>query len=266
MAQSNPFPPAFGKTSALPQAEADRLAELSSYEVLDTPPERQFDRIVALARVLFDTPISAITLVDQDRQWFKARSGLDAPETPREDSFCSHAMEHGDVFVVPDATQDGRFAENPLVLDGPKIRFYAGAPLRSPGGHNLGALCVISSDPRGDFSSDDRRRLQILASVVGNELELKRRAQQAHKMLFDRDLALREAQFKIKNSFEYATLLAEVQAADISTEKLSAIAVAAWQQYAEAGGVLMSSVKSLRERLSAADYVALTQAMPGFAM
>jgi hypothetical protein len=85
-------------------------------------------------------------------------------------------------------------------------------------------------------------------------------------MLFDRDLALREAQFKIKNSFEYATLLAEVQAADISTEKLSAIAVAAWQQYAEAGGVLMSSVKSLRERLSAADYVALTQAMPGFAM
>jgi GAF domain-containing protein len=266
MAQAAQTTPDLDDTRTQQDAEADRLAELATYGILDTAPETQFDRIVALARVLFDTPISAITLVDRDRQWFKARSGLDDTETPREDSFCSHAMEHGDVFVVPDATQDPRFAEKSNVVGGPNIRFYAGAPLRSPGGHNLGAMCVISSDPRGNFSSDDRRRLKILASIVGNELELKRRAQQAHKMLFDRDLALREAQFKIKNSFEYATLLAEVQAVDISTEKLAAVAVAAWQQYTEAGGVLMSSIKSLRQRLSAADYAELMKAMPGFAI
>ena len=251
---------------ARPQAytEDERLGELATYDLLDTPREAQFDRIVALARVLFDTPVSAITLVDADRQWFKAQEGLDVPETAREHSFCTHAMEHGDVFVVPDARQDPRFAANPLVLGSPNIRFYAGAALRSPGGHNLGAMCVISSDPRGDFSGDDRKKLSLLASIVGNEMELQRRAQQAHKMLYDKDFALREAHFHLKNNLDYASLLAEVQSTGVSTEKLTAIAISAWKQYNEAGGVLNKSIKSLRTRLTPAEYADLVEMMPGF--
>jgi GAF domain-containing protein len=253
-----------GPTEAL--GETERLAELQTYGILDTPPESQFDSIVALARVLFDTPISAISLVDRDRQWFKARSGLDDQETAREYSFCSHAMEHGDVFVVPDATADERFADNPLVTGAPNIRFYAGAALRSPAGHSLGAVCVISSDPRGDFPSEDRRKLSILARIVSNEMELKRRAQQAHKMMYDRDFALREAHYRLKNSLDYATLLAEVQAADMPTQTLAATAMAAWKQYSEAGGVLMAAVKGLRERMSAREYNELLGMMPGFGL
>ncbi len=246
--------------------EAARLADLQSYAILDTKREGQFDSIVALARVLFDTPIAAISLVDRDRQWFKAESGLDNDGGPREHSFCSHAMDHGAVFVVPDARLDARFADNPLVLGAPNIRFYAGAPLRSPGGHSLGAMCVISDHPRGDFSAEDRRKLEILANVVGNEMELKKQAQGAHKLLFDREMAMREAQFKLKNSLEYATLLADVQSAALSTEQLAAIAVSAWQHYTEAGAVVTGSVKTLRARMSAEQYRDLIAAMPGFSI
>jgi GAF domain-containing protein len=255
---ANPNPP------APDEAEAERLADLASYGILDTKPESEFDGIVALARVLFDTPIAAITLVDGDRQWFKAQAGLDVAQTAREDSFCSHAMENGGVFVVPDAQQDSRFSGNRLVTGEPNIRFYAGAPLRSANGHNLGAVCVISSDPRGEFSSGDRKKLEILANIVQNEMELKKRAQQAHKMLVDKDMALRDAHFRIKNSLEYATLLAEAQDAGTPTEKLAVLAMTAWKQYTEAGGILNSSVKALRERMSAAEYRDMLALMPGF--
>ena len=244
--------------------EADRLAELASYGIMDTPPEPQFDNIVALARALFDTPISTITLVDHDRQWFKARAGVDNSQGAREDSFCSHAMENQGVFVVPDAQLDPRFARNPLVTGAPNIRFYAGAPLRSAAGHNLGAVCVISPQPRDDFSSADKKKLEILADIVGNEMELKKQTQHAHKMLYEMDFAAREAQYHIKNSLDYATLLAEVQSDKLSTEQLTAFAMVAWKQYSEAGGVLMSSIKSLRTRLKAEDYRNLIDSMPGF--
>jgi two-component sensor histidine kinase len=244
--------------------EADRLSELNSYKLLDTPPEHQFDSIVGLARVLFDTPMAAITLVDADRQWFKARSGIDDEQHAREHSFCNHAMRDNGTFVVADARTDPRFAENPLVRGAPNIRFYAGAPLRSPSGHDLGAVCVISPNPRDDFSVADRRKLEILASIVGNEMELRRRATNAHKMLYDQDLALREAHYRIKNSLDYASLLADVQSEDMTTPKLAAIAMAAWKQYSEAGGVLTSSIKSLRARMTTAEYNDLLDMMPGF--
>jgi len=244
--------------------ETARLAELNSYGLLDTPAETQFDRIVTLARALFDTPISAISLVDRDRQWFKAREGLEDTETAREQSFCAHAMEQGEVFVVPDASLDPRFAAFPNVTGAPHIRFYAGARLRSPAGHPLGALCVISQNPRGDFSAEDRGKLAILANIVSNEMELKRQASHANRALMDRDMALREAHYKFKNTMEYATLLAEVQSDEASTVQLSTIAMAAWKQYSEAGAVLTASIKSLRSRLSKADYAALLANMPGF--
>ena len=257
-----PFPP----ITAAADREAARLAELQRYDILDTPPEVQFDRIVSLARMLFDTPIATITLIDRDRQWFKAKSGVDDQEGPRSQSFCSQAMEGDGIFFVPDAQLDPRFAENAYVVGEPHIRFYAGAPLRSANGHSLGAVCVISPDARPEFSADDRRKLQVLASIVGNEMELRKRAQHAHKLMFDKDLALREAHFRIKNSLDYATLLAEIQSDDMSTEQLSALAMTAWKQYTEAGAVLNGSIKALRERMPAKDYREMLASMPGFSM
>ena len=245
--------------------EAARLAELKRYDILDTPAEEQFDRIANLARVLFDTPMASITLVDRDRQWFKAKVGLEDDETSRDVSFCSRAMETEGVFVVPNATEDARFADNALVTGGPGIRFYAGAPLRGANGQNLGAVCVISPTPRDDFSAADQDKLKVLARIVETELELRLRAKQAHKAMFDKDLALREAHYRIRNSLDYANLLAEVQSEDMTTEKLSVLAMAAWKQYSEAGAVLNSSIKALRQRMPVKDYRDLLDNMPGFA-
>jgi GAF domain-containing protein len=246
--------------------EADRLAELAAYQVLDTPGEPQFDRIVELARVLFEAPSASISLIDRDRQWLKARAGMDRQEMSRQDSFCTHTIAGEDVFVVADARADPRFAENPLVVGDPNIRFYAGAPLRTPSGHNLGALCVISPDARAGFSHTDARRLEILASIVGNELDLRRQALEAQKAAADPELNLREAQLRLKNSVDYADLLAEVSSPDIGTAQLAAVVLAAWQQYTEAGAVLSRSIRALRERLPAAEYRELMAALPGFAV
>jgi hypothetical protein len=257
-----PFPPA----TAAADREAARLAALARYDILDTPPEVQFDRIVTLARMLFDTPVALITLVDHDRQWFKAKSGIDDQEGPRTQSFCSQAMEGEGVFFVPDAQLDPRFADNMYVVGEPRIRFYAGAPLRSADGHSLGAVCVISPDARPEFSADDQRKLHVLASIVGNEMELRQRAQSAHKLMFDQDLALREAHYRIKNSLDYATLLAEINEAGMTTDQLVALAMTAWKHYSEAGAILNGSVKALRQKMPAQEYRDMLDAMPGFGM
>lgn len=132
----------------LPTNEQDRLEALRAYEVMDTAPEADFDDLVEVASRVFEVPIALITLVDEERQWFKARVGLDAPETPRDHAFCAHAILSNETLVVPDATDDARFVDNPLVTADPSIRFYAGAPLLTPEGHGLGTLCVIDSEPR----------------------------------------------------------------------------------------------------------------------
>ena len=252
--------------TAAAKRERERLTELRRYDILDSPPEQQFNRIASLARVLFDTPIAAITLVDHDRQWFKASIGLDTQQTSREDSFCNRAMENDGVFVVPDAQADLRFSNNPLVTGGPHIRFYAGAALRSSSGASLGAVCVISDTPREDFSAADQGKLKVLPSIVETEMELRLRARQAHQAMFDKDLALREAHYRIRNSLDLANLLSEVQAADMTTEKLSVVAMAAWKQYSEAGAVLNGAVKALRARMPAKEYRELIEDMPGFVM
>jgi GAF domain-containing protein len=249
-----------------PFSEHERLSEVTRYAILDTPAEEQFDRIAALARVLFDTPIAAITLVDQDRQWFKSQLGLKVQQTPRVDSFCNHAMENEGVFVVADARADVRFAANPLVTDGPHIRFYAGAPLRSSNGANLGAVCVISDTPREDFTAAEQGKLQVLASIVETEMELRLRARVAHKAMFDKDMAMREAHSRIKNSLDLADLLSDLQSANMTTEKLSVVAMAAWKQYSDAGTVLSTAVRSLRARMPATAYRELIESMPGFSM
>ena len=152
--------------------EIDRLAALVRYGVLDTAPEESFDRLTRMACRLFDMPICLVSLVDSSRQWFKSRQGLDAEETARDISFCTHAIMHDDVMIVPDALEDQRFKDNPLVVDDPHIRFYAGAPLEVNGGHRIGTLCVIDREPR-EFSPAQAELLADLAHIVVDELELR---------------------------------------------------------------------------------------------
>ncbi|MDT0188618.1 GAF domain-containing protein, partial [Microbacterium sp. ARD31] len=135
-------------TSPIPprQHESRRLAALHRLQLLDTPPDPAFERIAQLAQTLFDVPIALISLLDEDRQWFKARCGLDVPGTPREQAFCNYTILHDSVFVVPDARSHADFALNPLVTGEPFIRFYAGAPLVVAPEIRLGSLCIIDKE------------------------------------------------------------------------------------------------------------------------
>jgi EAL domain-containing protein (putative c-di-GMP-specific phosphodiesterase class I) len=158
----------------LSEKERARLLSLNSYDILDTPPEEVFDEFARIAASIVGTPVALVSLVDGHRQWFKANVGLTATETPRDVAFCAHAIGSVDVFVIPDALKDERFVHNPLVTDGPKIRFYAGAPLITSEGQALGTLCVIDYVPR-QISLEQSNALQILSRHVMAQLELRRR-------------------------------------------------------------------------------------------
>ena len=149
--------------------EVERIIDLRALEILDTPAEERFDRITRIAQRLFDVPIALVSLVDEDRQWFKSRLGVDATETSREVSFCAHAILDDRILLVPDATSDERFQDNPLVTGDPRIRFYAGAPIDSPSGNKVGTLCVIDRKPR-DLSPEDLAALRDLADMVEKEV------------------------------------------------------------------------------------------------
>ncbi len=157
------------QAAPIPANDAQRLDSLRRLLILDTPPEERFDRLVAFAANEFQVPIALVSLVDENRQWFKARVGLDACETAREISFCGHALELDDVLVIPNALDDPRFADNPLVAGAPHIRFYAGAQLRLPDGHVAGTLCLIAPEPRG-YDEVDRAIHLALRDLVVEEL------------------------------------------------------------------------------------------------
>ena len=148
--------------------ESDRIQALHDLNVLDSPPEERFDRLTRLARALFDVPIALVSLVDSNRQWFKSNDGLESRETSREWSFCSHAIAKGEMLVVRDALNDVRFRDNPLVLEDPSIRFYAGQPIVAPGGAHIGTLCIIDREPR-DLSQDEQELLADMANLVERE-------------------------------------------------------------------------------------------------
>jgi signal transduction histidine kinase len=159
----------------LPVNETERLATLYGLNVLDSPPEKDFDDIVALAAAVCGVPMSLVSLIDTDRQWFKASVGTDLVETSRDLSFCAHAILGRDLLVVPDARQDPRFADNPAVAREGGVRFYAGAPLVTTDGYALGTLCVVDSRPRR-LDVEQLQALHALARQVTSQLELRRYA------------------------------------------------------------------------------------------
>jgi GAF domain-containing protein len=167
-------------SAATPNHETKRLKVLWQYDVLDTVPEALFDDLTELAAGICEAPIALISLVDEKRQWFKSKYGTTVNETSRDISFCAHAIQQSDLFIVSDATKDERFAHNPLVTSDPKIRFYAGAPLITPDGYALGTLCIIDKVPR-ELRPEQKQALRILARHVVSQLELRRRSSEASK-------------------------------------------------------------------------------------
>lgn len=155
----------------IPLDETQRLLSLQSLRILDTPAEERYDRITRMARRLFDVDICVFSLVDSDRQWFKSRVGLEAQQTPRDISFCGHAITGSGPLVVPDATKDARFADNPLVTGPPHVRFYAGQPIRCPAGFRIGVFCIIHTEPR-DMSAEDIETLEDLGRLVEDEIKV----------------------------------------------------------------------------------------------
>jgi len=174
-----------------------RVDALQKYAILDSEPEQAFDDLTLLASYVCKTPIALISLVDEDRQWFKAKVGISAKETSRDIAFCSTAIQQGEVFVVPDALQDERFRTNPLVVSEPSIRFYAGAPLINEDGYALGTLCVIDRTPRV-LGSDQEAALKALSRLVLMQMEFRRNLLLLKEALSDRTREEHERERELK--------------------------------------------------------------------
>jgi GAF domain-containing protein len=190
-------------TATMPSTETARVAALNRYAILDTEPEQSFDDLVVLASFVCRTPIATLSLVDDHRQWFKSKVGVEVRETPRDISFCAHAIQQEELFIVPDALQDPRFKDNPLVLGDPHIRFYAGAPLIDEDGYALGTLCVMDRQPR-ELDDTQKEALRSLRRLALSQIELRRNIQLLKEALSDRtreeharELELKQLQEKL---------------------------------------------------------------------
>jgi len=181
----------------MPSNDAARVDALQKYAILDSEPEQAFDDLTLLASYVCKTPIAMISLVDEDRQWFKAKIGISAKETSRNIAFCSTAIQQRDVFVVPDALQDERFCTNPLVVSEPNIRFYAGAPLINEDGYALGTLCVIDRTPR-NLAADQEVALKALSRLVLMQMEFRRNLLLLKEALSDRTHEEHERERELK--------------------------------------------------------------------
>lgn len=165
----------------IPENEAERLNELKNLQILDSPEEQDYDDVVKLASAICNTPMSLVSLIDSQRQWFKARIGIDDPETNRDVAFCAHAILNDELMVVPNAIEDERFFDNPYVINNPNVRFYAGMPLVTRSGFKIGTLCVLDSQPR-ELTDDQKFALKTLGKQVINMLELRLKNQRLSKL------------------------------------------------------------------------------------
>lgn len=168
-----------------------RISALKEYEIMDSPPEEMYDDLTLLASTICQTPIALISLLDDRRQWFKSHHGIDATETPIEQAFCAHAVLNPEVFVITDATKDARFADNPMVTSDPRIRFYAGTPLITPGGVPLGTLCAIDQKVR-PLSQEQGEALAALGRQVISQMELRKTTKRLENSLAETQKALTE--------------------------------------------------------------------------
>jgi len=157
------------KAPEIPADEAQRLSQLRALNIMNTPAEERFDRLTRLARRLYDVPIALVSLLEADHQWFKSAQGYEPTGSPRNISFCAHAILQDEIMIVEDALKDERFHDNPLVTGDPHIRFYAGCPLRAPGGAKMGTLCIIGREPR-QFNEEDQATMRDLAAMAEAEL------------------------------------------------------------------------------------------------
>jgi signal transduction histidine kinase len=222
-------------SAALHPQETQRIDELLRYEVLDTEDEKALDELTQLASIICGTSISLISLVDKDRQWFKSRVGLDAPETPRDMAFCSHAILQDQIFEVPNALKDERFVDNPLVTGAPDIRFYAGAPLVSSSGMPIGTLCVIDTEPK-NLDEKQQLALNTLAKQVISQLELRLHNRYLQRMQKDQQQIFAMMSHDLRSPFNGILGLSRILQEEAETLKPAVLA-------AMADGILESSLK-----------------------
>lgn len=205
--------------SLIPASEPQRMAAVARYDVLDTPPDGAFDRITALAARLFGVPISIISIVDHDRIWFKSHHGVDVTEIPRDPGLCASAILSPDPHILSDARADPRSLANPLVAGDFGLRFYAGVPLTTDDGHNLGTLCVIDKVPRA-ITEDQIENLKDLASLVIDQLELRMAARRA---VAQKQLMAREIDHRVTNSLQFVSGLLTMQSRDSADDRATAL-------------------------------------------
>lgn len=165
--------------------EAGRLAALNRYAILDSEPEQSFDDLVTLAAHICQTPMAMLSLVDDHRQWFKSKFGVQVRETSKDSSICAHAIQQGDLFIIPDTLKDERFRENPLVTGEPHVRFYAGTPLVNEEGYALGTLCVVDREPR-ELDPAQKEAISALGRLALRQMELRMNLQLLKDALNDR--------------------------------------------------------------------------------
>jgi GAF domain-containing protein len=246
------------------QADAERLAQLVDHERLDMSPEHELDMVVGLAAHMFGTPVAAISVMDDDTQWFKAQVGLEIERTPRAESFCTHAIQQDDVLVVLDARRDVRFRDNPMVNGNPNIRFYAGAKLTSSAGDILGALCIMSPQGRHHFSKDSQAKLKVLARLVGKQMELRR------LLLRERQTAQGTVTPEDSNAVmvnaksDFLDLMAKVASGEMPEEEIMTLAIQVWNETLRSRVLLGSCLRSLRQDLSAPQYRQFLTKLEGF--
>jgi K+-sensing histidine kinase KdpD len=215
--------------------ETQRIEELLRFEVLDTEDERALDELTQLASVICGTSISLISLLDKDRQWFKSRVGIEVSETPRDIAFCSHAILQDQIFEVPDALEDERFFDNPLVTGSTDVRFYAGAPLVSKSGMPIGTLCVIDTEPK-KLDSSQQLALNTLAKQVVSQLELRLHNRYLERMQKDQQKILAVMAHDLRSPFNGILGLSKILQEEAGTLKPESLA-------AMAEGILESSLK-----------------------